>query len=246
MFGVAERCEHPVVDGEQVELGQPGEQPGVGAVAAADGELVQQARHADVAGGEASAAGPFDERAREEALADAARPGEDQIVALGDPPQVASVRTCCRLSRQVDGLEVGGMARLGGAEPAVELALLAGRPLGVDEEAEAFLEGEGGGLVGPELVPAGVGHGAELHGIELVEGSVRSAWVHPGGRSPVAGAAEVLVGAVDVGLVAAGARDRALELVGDPQGGRAPKYLTMRTWASTQSGNCWVAVASAW
>ena len=71
---------------------------------------------------------------------------------------------------EVDGLEGGGMTQLGGAEPAVELALLAGRPLGVDEEAEAFLEGEGGGLVGPELVPAGVGHGAELHGIELVEG----------------------------------------------------------------------------
>ena len=64
-FGVAERCEHPVVDGEQVESGQPGEQPGVGAVAAANGELVQQARHADVASGEAAAAGPCDERARE-------------------------------------------------------------------------------------------------------------------------------------------------------------------------------------
>ena len=32
------------------------------------------------------------------------------------------------------------MAQLGSAEPALELALLAGRPLGVDEEAEAFLE----------------------------------------------------------------------------------------------------------
>ena len=35
-----------------------------------------------------------------------------------------------------DGLEGGGMTQLGGAEPAVELALLAGRPLGVDEEAD--------------------------------------------------------------------------------------------------------------
>ena len=71
---------------------------------------------------------------------------------------------------EVDGFEGGGMTQLGGAKPAVELALLAGRPLGVDEEAEAFLEAEGGGLVGPELVVAGVGHGAELHGVELVEG----------------------------------------------------------------------------
>ena len=71
---------------------------------------------------------------------------------------------------EVDGLERGRMSQLGGAEPPLELALLAGRPFGVDEQAEAFLEGEGGGLVGLELVVAGVGHGAELHGIQLVEG----------------------------------------------------------------------------
>ena len=36
---------------------------------------------------------------------------------------------------------------------------------------------------------------------------------------------EVLVGPVDARLVAAGTRDRALELVGDPQRGRAPEVL---------------------
>ena len=56
--------------------------------------------------------------------------------------------------REVDGLKGGGMAQLGGAEPPLELALLAGRPLGVDEEAEAFLEAEGGGL-GPSGAAAG-------------------------------------------------------------------------------------------
>ena len=173
-LGVAERREHPVVDGEQVEPGQPGEQPGVGAVAAADGELVQQARHADVAGGEATAAGPFDERAREEALADAGGAGHDEVVAFGDPGAGAQRQDLLAAEPagmgEVDGLEGGGVPQLGGAEPAVELALLAGRPLGVGEQAEALLEAEGGGLAGPELVPAGVGHRAELHGVELVEG----------------------------------------------------------------------------
>ena len=115
--------------------GQPDEQPGVGAVAAADGEFVQQARHADVTGGEAAAAGPFDERAREEALADAACPGDDQIVTLGDPRAGAQRQDLLSVEPsgvgEVDGLEGGGMAQVGGAEPAVELALLAGRPLGV-------------------------------------------------------------------------------------------------------------------
>ena len=48
-LGVAQRCEHPVVDGEQVELCEASQEPGVGPVAAADGEFMQQARHAGVA-----------------------------------------------------------------------------------------------------------------------------------------------------------------------------------------------------
>ena len=64
---------------------------------------------------------------------------------------------------EVDGLERGRMAQLGGVEPSLQLALLAGRPLGVDEQAEAFLEAERGGLVGLDLLLAGVGHRAELH-----------------------------------------------------------------------------------
>ena len=70
-LGVAREREHPVVDGEQVELGEAGEEPGAKPLAAADGELVQQARHPDVACDEAAPAGPFDERVREKALATA-------------------------------------------------------------------------------------------------------------------------------------------------------------------------------
>ena len=56
-LGVAQRCDHPIVDGEQVELREASQEPGVGAVAAADGELVQQSWHPDVACGEAAATG---------------------------------------------------------------------------------------------------------------------------------------------------------------------------------------------
>ena len=62
------------------------------------------------------------------------------------------------------------MAQLVGAGRPLQLALLAGRPLGVDEQAEALLEAKGGGLGGLELMVAGVGHGDELHGVQLVEG----------------------------------------------------------------------------
>ena len=152
------------------------------------------------------------------------------------------------------------MAQLGGVEAPLELALLAGRPLGVDEEAEAFLEAEGGGLAGLELMVAGVGHRAELHGVELVESlfdrrvqgpEAEERLVAEPGEYPPLGqeycglhggfvprfprprrddngavvGGQILVGPIDARLVAAGTRDGALELVGDPQGRRTPEVL---------------------
>ena len=84
---------------------------------------------------------------------------------------------------EVDGLESGRMAQLGGAQAPLELALLAGRPLGVDEQAEALLEAERSGLGGLDLLLAGVGHRAEL---------VRSASVLLVGRGVVVGAADAM------------------------------------------------------
>lgn len=40
---------------------------------------------------------------------------------------------------------------------------------GVDEQAETLLEAERGGFAGLQLLLEGVGHRAELHGVELVE-----------------------------------------------------------------------------
>ena len=70
-FGVAKGCEQPVVDGEQVEPGETVEDAGVGAVAAPDGELLQQAWQADVGRLVAATAGTLDEGAGEVRLADA-------------------------------------------------------------------------------------------------------------------------------------------------------------------------------
>ena len=116
-LGVTQRREHPVVDGEQVELCQPRHQPRVGTVSAADGHLVQQARHADVAGGEAAATRPFDEGATEKTLPDSTRPGDDQVVALGEPRAGSQRQDLLAVEpsgrREVDGLERRRMTQLG-------------------------------------------------------------------------------------------------------------------------------------
>ena len=95
-------------------------------------------------------------------------------MALGDPGASAERQDLLAVEApwvgEVDGLERRRIAQLGRVEAPLQLALLTGRPFGVDEEAEALLEAERGGLVGLHLLPAGVGHRADLHGVELVEG----------------------------------------------------------------------------
>ena len=95
-------------------------------------------------------------------------------MALGDPRAGAEREDLLAVEParvgEVDGLERCGVAQPGRAEAPFELALLAGRPLGVDEQAEPLLEAEHGGFVGVELLLEGVGHRAELEGVELVDG----------------------------------------------------------------------------
>ena len=70
---------------------------------------------------------------------------------------------------EVDGFERRRVAQLGRVETPLQLALLAGRPLGVGQQTESLLEAECGGLAGLQLLLEGVGHRAQLHGVEFVE-----------------------------------------------------------------------------
>ena len=94
-------------------------------------------------------------------------------MALGDPRAGSKRQDLLAVEPagvgEVDGFERRRVAQLRGMEAALQLALLAGGPLGVDEQPEALLEAERGGLVGLQLLLEGVGHRAQLHGVELVE-----------------------------------------------------------------------------
>ena len=104
---------------------------------------MQQTRHADVARGEAAATRPFDEGAGEKALPDAAWPGDDQVVALGDPRAGAQRQDLLAVEPAgmgvVDGFERRLIAQLGRVESPLQLALLASRPLGIDQQTETLL-----------------------------------------------------------------------------------------------------------
>lgn len=53
-FGIGERREQPIINRQQIELGDFREEPGIGSIAATDGEFVEQARRPHIGGREAS------------------------------------------------------------------------------------------------------------------------------------------------------------------------------------------------
>jgi hypothetical protein len=69
----------------------------------------------------------------------------------------------------VDVLEGGGDAHLRRVEASLLTLVLAGLPLGVDEQSEAFVEAELGMLGRGLLQPKGFGHARELHRVQLLD-----------------------------------------------------------------------------
>ena len=63
-FGIGQRRQEPIIDGQEIELGEPREEPRIRSIAATDGELVQEARRSHVGGGKAVATRALDKGAR--------------------------------------------------------------------------------------------------------------------------------------------------------------------------------------
>ena len=84
-FGIGERRQEPIVDREQIELGQFREQPRIRPIAATDGQVVQETRRAHVGGREAVPARTLDKRGRQPAFPDARRSRDQEIVLIANP-----------------------------------------------------------------------------------------------------------------------------------------------------------------
>ena len=116
MVGI-ELGEAEVVEDEEVELGEGGEEFGIGAVAAGDGEVVQQPRQSQVQRGESVAAGLMGERTGEPGLSDAARSGDEDVEVLAQPAPAGK--------REDEGLvESAGVAEVDVLDAGVGMAQL--------------------------------------------------------------------------------------------------------------------------
>jgi len=176
-LGIGERGEEPIVDGEQIELGELREQPAIGAVAATDGQLVQEARRPDIRRGEAVATRALDEGRGEPGFPDAGRPGDQQMVVIADPAARAEAQDHLAAEpawrAEIDVFERRGIAQLRVAQALRQFPGFPGGPLGVDQQAEAVVETQLGVVTGAALLLKRRGHRRQVQGVELLDRRMR-------------------------------------------------------------------------
>ena len=169
-----ERLWSPIVEDAEIDAGELAERPGVSAVGACQGQSLEQAGDAVIGGGKILLAGILAERTGEPGFADAARPGDQQIV-LGPDPVATGELEEERAIEAADGavidvFDAGGLAQLGGAGAALELLLPAQGGFMFEQQRQPFGVGEIGGLgLGAEFLEA-LGHAVEAQGVEQVDG----------------------------------------------------------------------------
>ena len=134
-------------------------------VGVGDGEFLQQPRQALIARRVALPTGGIGQGARQVGLADPGGAGDQHRLVAPDPvtgeqaPKHGAVQAAG--VTVVDVLGHRGLLEPGAAQPAAGLALVARGDLAVDQEAEAFLEGQGLGLRQVGLLGERLGHAEE-------------------------------------------------------------------------------------
>ena len=168
--------EPPVIQDEEPGLGEPLDEPGIGAVAAGKGELVEGTGEAEVAGRDPVSAGLVAESAGDVGLS---RPGctcDQDGLAVEDPltgseaEDDRSVETAAGL--QVEVFDGGVEVELDVALEPLISALLPVGLLAFEEQGETVVEGELADVGHGGLFLEGLGHAREAEFVEEVEGGM--------------------------------------------------------------------------
>ena len=170
-----EGVEPPVVDEQDVDARQLGQQAEIGSISVGQGELVEQPGGPPVQRPEPLATGLMSERAPDERLASAGRADEQQVLMLLDPaaggelPHEGFVQLA--LGGIVDSFDAGLREfELGLLQGPGEPFVFSGAPLRLDEQGQALVEGHGDEVGLSLLLRPGRGQGPELEGVQLFEG----------------------------------------------------------------------------
>ncbi len=165
-----------VVEEQEPDLGELGEQARVAAVAACQTQVAEQTGGAHVERGMAAADGGVGEGTGDERLAAAGRPGDEQVVVGVDPAGLGQAEDDGAVEAawgpEVDLLHADALAQLGRLQAQLEPPVITRLGLAVDEQAEPLLEAELQVLALLELLAHGLDHARQAHRLQLVEGLV--------------------------------------------------------------------------
>ncbi len=163
-----------IVNGQEVGFLKSVHQLGIGAIGTGEGHVLDEPCEAEVAGGEALAAGGLSQRTSQVCFAGAGGSGDENDLMVTDPVGAGQAQDDGAIQApwgaEVEVLDGGREAELGLSQQPGETPILADRSLALDEEGEAVLEGEaldiGHGLLFIECI----GHAGEAEFAELGEG----------------------------------------------------------------------------
>ncbi|EGV20644.1 hypothetical protein ThimaDRAFT_0422 [Thiocapsa marina 5811] len=168
--------EPPVVDQQQIGVGEAAHELGEAAVGVGEAQFLEQARGAQIARGETLSARLLCQGARQPRLPDAGRAEDQAIETLADPlaggqlGDQGAIQTAW--GGVIDVFQAGAVLEFGLAQTGLQAAILARGQLPVHEQAEALLEAQGVDLGQVELFAQGGGHAGEAQLLELVQGGM--------------------------------------------------------------------------
>ena len=167
-LGFGERVAQPVVDDEELGLGQDVQELRIRAFGMGQGQFLEQPRALKIADREPVAAGSLTQRTGEVGFPGAGRAGDDQVMFLPDPlalgqsQDLAAVQAPARSKVQV--LDDGRFPEAGHPHSPGLFSLLTQAPLPVEQQPEALLEGQLPVLAAFHLLPQTLQHALKLQG----------------------------------------------------------------------------------
>nr|CAA55962.1 unnamed protein product [Pseudomonas fluorescens] len=170
-----QRRQAPVVQNQDIDLGQLLQGAPEATVAVGDAQLLQQARGAQVQRAVALATGLVAQGAGEPGLADAGRAGQQQVVPLTDPVTTGQGRDQALVQRAatapVEVFQAGaGVLELGLFTQPLQALVVAPGQLAVEQQAEALIEAQAvAGRQRPLFFQCS-GHAAQPQLVQLAQG----------------------------------------------------------------------------
>jgi len=174
---ITERSQSPVIENQQVGLGQHRQQSSIAPIAFRNGKFLEESGETEVQSGQAFSTRLMAQGTAEPGFANTRRAGDEHVVTIPHP--LARDETghqglvqSTRMTR-VNIFDAGRLAQLGLPQPRGQSTVFTLGELAVDQEPEALLEAEGSHVGHLYLLDEPVVHAGESQGLQFVQCGMR-------------------------------------------------------------------------